>query len=378
MRALISIVLALCTALACAEDRQPTGDSDILFWSPERQIAGYRAIDRIYPTRKIEAGGLPFPLIPAHRNLDKFRYTFDGLRYGIREYMEENNTAGLIAVRKGRVILERYALGNDAQSRWISFSVSKSVVSMLIGAAIHDGYILGPDDAVVDYLPRLKGSAYEGVTVRNLLNMASGVRWNEDYSDPASDVARSPGGTLPLIAYLSQLPRDATPGEKFNYNTGETNVAGALLRAAVGNNLATWLSRKIWKPFGMESDASWLLEEPDGVEYSGCCINATLRDYARIGIFALRNGVLPDGTRTLPDNWMVESTTPSKGANYYGYFWWLMGDGVYAAQGIFGQMIWIDPGREIVIAMHSAWPEADSEKRWEHAATFARALANAL
>jgi CubicO group peptidase (beta-lactamase class C family) len=107
-----------------------------------------------------------------------------------------------------------------------------------------------------------------------------------------------------LLAYMRDLPSEAPPGERFNYNTGETNVAGALLRAAIGNNLSTYLSTKIWQPFGMEADASWVIEAPGGVEMGGCCINATLRDYARIGIFALRDGVLPSGERVLPEGWM--------------------------------------------------------------------------
>lgn len=375
---LVLALLAMNFPLVQAAETDLLGDKGILFWSPEQQITGYRSISEIYPTREIGAGMQPYPLIPTHRNLDDFRYKFNKKKYSINNYMEMNNTAGVIAIKKGKVILERYGLGNDAMSRWISFSVAKSVVSMLIGAAIKDGYITSLDDRVVDYLPRLKGSSYDDVTIRNILNMASGVKWNEDYADPNSDVARSPGGTLPLIGYLGKLPREATPGEKFNYNTGETNIAGALLRAAIGNNLATFLTHKIWQPFGMETGANWLLEQPGGVEFGGCCINATLRDYARIGIFALRNGVLPNGTRILPDNWMAESTTPSKGADYYGYYWWLLGDGIYAAQGVFGQMIWIDPAREIIIAMHSAWPVAGNKELREHRNAFVNALANEL
>jgi CubicO group peptidase (beta-lactamase class C family) len=371
-------LLAMNCALAQAEEVDLMGKDGILFWSPQQQITGYGSIDKIYPTRELKSGTQPYPLIPANRDLDDFQYRFKKNKHSIDDYMDLNNTAGIIAIKKGKVILERYKLGNDAESRWISFSVAKSVVSMLIGAAIKDGYITSLDDPVVDYLPRLKGSTYDGVTVRNILNMASGVRWNEDYSDPNSDVARSPGGTLPMIEYLGKLPRDAMPGEEFNYNTGETNIAGALLRSAIGNNLSTFLTNKIWQPFGMESDASWLLEKPGGVEYGGCCINATLRDYARIGIFALRNGVLPNGTKTLPDNWMAESTSPSKGADYYGYYWWLFDDGVYAALGVFGQMIWIDPSREIVIAMHSAWPVAGNEELRDHRTAFVNALANEL
>ncbi len=375
---LVALIWLACSILPVQAAESNLVAEGILFWTPEQQITGYRNIDELSPTREILAGPIAYPLIPAQRNLQDFRYRYNGRKHSIDDYMRLQNVAGVIAIKKGRVILERYALGNDRNSRWISFSVAKSVVSMLIGAAIKDGYIESVDDLVVDYLPRLKGSAYDGVTIKNILQMSSGVKWNEDYEDPKSDVALSPGGTLPLIGYLSKLPRAATPGVKFNYNTGETNIAGALLRAAIGNNLATYLTNKIWQPFGMESDASWSLEKTGGVEFGGCCINATLRDYARIGLFALRNGELTNRVKVLPDHWMAESTAPSAGYEGYGYYWWLMGGDAYAALGVFGQMIWIDPKREIVIAMHSAWPAADNRELDNHQAAFAKALADEL
>lgn len=356
----LAFLLAACLlipGLGLAAQSAPLG-KEILFWSPQQQITGYRDIGALYPTRPIPASPRPFPLLPDVQDFSGFKYTHDGETRSIDEFMRDMNTAGLIMVKDGRVVLERYGLGNDEHSRWISFSVAKSVVSMLIGAAIKDGYISSVDDKVVDYLPALKGGAYEGVTVKNILQMASGVSWSEDYADPKSDVAVSPGGTLPLIKYLGALPKAAEPGERFNYNTGETNLAGAFLRAAIGNNLATYLAKKIWQPFGMEADASWLIEEPGGVEFGGCCINATLRDYARIGLFALRGGRLMNGEQVLPEHWMEDSIQPSVGSAGYGYYWWLKSAGVYAAEGVFGQMIWIDPEHNVVIAMHSAWPSA--------------------
>ena len=184
--------------------------------------------------------------------------------------------------------------------------------------------------------------------------MASGVQWNEDYADPESDVSQAAWETIALYEYLRDKPRESKPGQVFNYNTAETNLAGTLLRSAIGNNLATYLSDKIWQPFGMESDAYWMLTEPGGGEFGGCCISATLRDYGRIGMFALNNGRLPDGTQVFPDNWMEESTTPSKGFEGYGYFWWLPREGEFAARGIFGQGIGINPKENVVIALHSA------------------------
>ena len=377
MLALVSLCLLGFGRPSIAEESSITGQS-ILFWTPQQQISGYRAIDQLFATRPVTASKPPYPLLPDARDFSGFSYRYDGRKLTIDDYLRDQRAAGLLVVKDDRVLLERYTLGNDEHSRWISFSIAKSVVSMLIGAAIKDGYFDSIDDRIVDYLPQLKGGGYDSVTVRNILQMASGVAWNEDYADPQSDVALAPGGTLPLFGYMQALPTEAPPGEKFNYNTGETNIAGALLRAAIGNNLSTYLEHKIWRPFGMESDANWLLEAPGGVEFGGCCINATLRDYARIGIFAMRDGVLPTGERILPEGWMRDSTTPSKGFDGYGYYWWLLGDGVYPALGVFGQIIWIDPARRIVIVMHSAWPVAGNQQLREHRMAFIKALADAL
>lgn len=131
-------------------------------------------------------------------------------------------------------------------------------------------------------------------------------------------------------------------------------------------NAATYLSHKIWQPFGMEADASWSLDVPGGGELGGCCINATLRDYGRLGLFALGDGVLPDGTRVLPDGWMRDSTAPSPAEDGYGYLWWLYPGGSYAARGIFGQLIWVDPARRVVVVTHSAWSAAVGEELWRH------------
>ena len=166
--------------------------------------------------------------------------------------------------------------------------VAKSITSLLVGAAVRDGYIESVDEKVVDYLRVFKESAYAGATIRNVLHMASGVAWNEDYVDPQSDVNRAPWGTLSLQRFLRDKGAIAEPGTVFNYNTAESNLVGTLLRAAIGNNLSTYLSEKIWQPVGMETDAYWTLTEPGGGEFGGCCLSITLRDYARIGLCPAR------------------------------------------------------------------------------------------
>jgi CubicO group peptidase (beta-lactamase class C family) len=250
---------------------------------------------------------------------------------------------------------------------------------MLIGAAVKDGYIESVDEKVADYLPRLKGTSYEDVRIKDVLHMASGVAWNEDYADPKSDVALAGAlNGIDLVQYLAKLPKVAEPGTTFNYNTGETNLAGELLRSAIGNNASEYLEHKIWKPYGMEHDAYWLLSSEGGVETGGCCLNATLRDYARIGMFAKDQGVLPDGARVLPEGWMKESTSPSEGFDGYGYLWWLFDNGSYSARGIFQQWIYIDPKRDLVIATHSNAAQAVEDEDHKHVAAVIQALRHAL
>ena len=301
----------------------------------------------------------------------------------VDRYMASMRTSGVVVLKDGKVVLERYGLGRTAKDRWTSFSVAKSVTSILIGAAIRDGAIKSVDAPVVDYIPELKGGAYEGVTVAQLLTMTSGVRWNEDYSDPNSDVARAgvsilEPGVDPIVSYMRRLPRADPPGAKFVYKTGETDLAGVLLTNAVGKSMSAYLSERLWRPYGMERDAAWV-EDPAGHERGGCCLSMTLRDYARIGQFMLDGG-RAGGTRVLPEGWVEAATRrqvtfppsgePDKG---YGYFWWIH-DGAYVAEGIFGQEIFVFPKDRVVVAINSAWLKADDPADWRAQAAFAEAL----
>lgn len=371
--------LLLYSALSWSADPfESMSAKSLLTWTPEQQLEGYPNINRIYYTRKIEASSQILELTRAEENLDDFTYVHQGEPKTINDYFDQLNTTGLIVLKNGELVFEKYALGHTEDQTWISFSVAKSVVSMLYGAAIKDGYIKSVDDLASTYLPSLREGAYKDTTIKNILQMASGVKWNEDYEDPESDVASSPIQILDLIEYMGDLEKLHQPGTHFNYNTGETNLAGAVLRAAIGNNLSTYLHKKIWQPFGMESEAYWMLDEADGVEYGGCCINATLRDYARLGLFALNKGTLATGEQILPEDWMQESTNPSSGANYYGYYWWLRPNNSYRATGIFGQFIWVDPKEELVVAIHSAWNKAWRRDHDEHTSKMVSSISNYL
>ena len=214
--------------------------------------------------------------------------------------MKAERITGVIAVKDGEIILERYAFGRGPDDKWISMSVAKSVTSTLIGAAVKDGLIHSIDDPVVRYIPELKGTAFDGVTIRHLMTMSSGVRWKEDYVDLTSDIALAGGeemvgGVPPLVAYAKRLDREAKPGTRRKYQTIDADMLGIVLsRALKGRTLADYISEKIWQPFGMEADASWLIDKA-GIERGGCCLNITLRDYARLGMFMDEGARMPPG-----------------------------------------------------------------------------------
>lgn len=328
---------------------------------PDIQVSTFRNIDRLFPTRIVPRGEAVRQLRVSDHPLLAFSYSANGTTYDLYDVLSMNRVSGLLIIKDGEILFEKYLLGNDEHTRWMSMSVVKSMTATLIGAAIYDGYIKDIDDPIVRYLPRFIGSAYDGVTIRQVLQMTSGVGWNETYTDRSSDrrqmleaqIGQQPGAILDLMA---ALPRVAEPGTRWNYSTGETHVAGALVRAATGKPVAQYLSEKIWSKAGMESDANWWLESPDGLEVGGSGLSATLRDYARFGLFLLNDGVI-DGERVLPDGWVATAGAPKivAGENVeYGYMLWPLHGNSYAAVGIFGQFVFVDPDKNLVVAMWSA------------------------
>ena len=358
-------------------------DASLLSLTPEQQRVAYRNLRLLAPHNLVARGQTVSPLPEAPIDLKGFTYNYQNRKRSLADFLAETRVAGFLVIKDGKVVAEKYAHGHGPASVWVSFSMAKSVLSLLYGAALQDGNIGSLDDPVTQYVPQLRGSAYDDVKLRQLLQMSSGVAWNEDEVDPNSDLARfsragRTGGLDAQLGYMKQLPRKAPPGTLFNYNTGETNVAGAVLRAATRRTLADYLSEKIWKPAGMESDAYWLLLREGDSEYGGCCLSATLRDYGRLGLLALRGGTTADGARVVPEGWIKESTTPAPTAPNYGYLWWLEGSGSYAASGIFGQYIYIVPEHRIVVAIHALWPVAYNREQPAHRRAFLQAFIRAV
>ncbi|WMD20035.1 serine hydrolase [Achromobacter seleniivolatilans] len=346
---------------------------DFLLWPPCLQSYGYRIVDQLFATRTV-ARGAAVRELPRGSEV-RVQYQSEGVSRELPEFMDRNNVAGLLAIRDGRVVLERYGLGFQPHERWSTMSTIKSMTALLVGAALQDGAIHSIDDPVTRYLPAMQGCAYEQVTVRHLMTMCSGMEWTEDYTDKQSDVNRYsksladkvPGGVLAL---LRQCRRLHAPGAVWHYNTGDTYLLGALISAATGSTLADYLSRKIWQPYGMEFDAFYTLESENGQEIGGSRAGMALRDLGRLGQFVLDDGVI-NGARVLPEGWIDQAgavahnvpeafhsaSRQSLGLTGYGYSWWLREDGAMMAMGHSGQRIFIDRDKGLVVVQLAAYPE---------------------
>ena len=339
------------------EQRQAT-----LFWSQAEREAGFRRMHEIFPVDVAAASGQARSL-PDGEPLPLDAALLD-------DYMHHHHIAGLMVLHDGKVRLRRHGLDLGPEDVWESYSVAKSVTSMLLGMALEEGHVASLDDLLPAYVPELAGTAYADVTVRQVLTMTSGVRWNEDYADPHSDVGQMyrgacVDGQAHVLSYLRRLPRAAAPGTRWNYNTAETDLLGIVVERATGRPLAHYLSETIWQPYGMAADAYWIKDECDGSNTGGSGLSATLADYARLGQFMLDGGRI-GGEPVVAAEWMDAAVrghhpegAPERG---YGYQWWTEPDGSYSAVGIFGQMVHVDPSRRLVVAQLAAWPQATSSE----------------
>jgi CubicO group peptidase (beta-lactamase class C family) len=380
-----ALVAALSTAslaqsLSASESDPQSLRRPLANWNQAEREFGFANWDRIFSTRTIARGKQVHPL-PDGNPLPTFAPGGEGAKQ-LQRNIDDFKLAGVVVLHDDKLRLERYAFGHSAFGRWVSFSVAKSLTSTLVGAAIKDGDISGVDDVVTRYIPELRDSAYDGVTVRQLLTMTSGAKWNEDYTDLNGDVtllysAPVDPGMDATVSYMRKLTRDAAPGQKWHYSTGETNLIGVLVARATKKDLAAYASEKIWARYGMERDASWMLDRT-GHEQGGCCMQATTRDYARFGQFIL-DGARIDGQSIVADGWLEAATRKQVDIGQpgfgYGYQWWTRDNGTFNAYGIHGQQIHIDPARRLVVAINSAWPVAEFTKESLAART---ALLNAI
>jgi len=346
----------------------------MLSWTPEQTITNFKHLDRLFPVRTVPHGASTLEL-PNDKPIDPI-VPLEDQRLTVDQLMDAYRVTGVIALHHGRIVLERYAHGRTAQDRWFSASAAKSVTSTLIGAAIRDGLIGSIDDPITRYIPELKTvPAFDGVTLRHLMTMSSGLNYNENLTDTTSDIALSYGGEVidgrsPIVTYAMKLTRAHPPGTVEVYKTIDIDLLGiALSRVLKGRTLSDYLSEKIWRPAGMEADANWMIDKA-GIERGGCCISATLRDYARFGLFIARGDLGPAGT-VLPAGWIDEARKPAwpvtDNGSGYGWCWWVRQDGGYEALGAYGQSVTIYPKDDVVIAINAASrdPSGFGIARWK-------------
>lgn len=269
------------------------------------------------------------------------------------KYLADKNTVAFLIIRNDTIQYEKYFDGYDSAGIVPSFSVAKSVSSMLIGCAIEDGYIQSVSEPITKYIPELSKNGFDSVTIEHVLQMTTGLDFNESYVNPFGHAASFYYGTN-LRKEISKLKLKEKPGTKFDYVSGNSQLLGLILeRALKDKNVTQYLQEKIWTPLGMEFDASWSIDSrKSGLEKTFCCLNARARDYAKLGRLYLNNGNW-NGQQVVPEEWVKTSTKTDNSngsANYYQYQWWLPSHkGDFMAVGILGQYIYVNPEKNLII-----------------------------
>jgi len=355
MRRLIRILAVLLILLAAAALWKRDEIARLMavntLFSEDTIVENFSHMDRLFLTRPLSRGDGPVSPLPQGPQAT--------LPPEVQDWITARNVTALVILKDGQIVHESYHQGTSPEDLRISWSVAKSFLSALFGILHAEGRI-GLDDPVTQYVPELAGTAYDGATVRNILTMSSGVSFNEDYMDFWSDINRM-GRVLALGQSMdgfaaSLTSRDADPGTRFHYVSIDTHVLGMIIRGATGEDIPELLERHILGPLGMEK-APYYLTDGYGVSFVLGGLNLTTRDYARFGQMIAQGGEW-QGRQIVPRDWVDASTTPSApGGAGYGFQWWIpdgAGTGEVTAQGIYGQYIWIDRTRNVVIAVNAA------------------------
>jgi CubicO group peptidase (beta-lactamase class C family) len=365
------VLAALCATLHGAPDEAAHGATHGYshghrgnWFTQPHAVGAFSAMDKLFPVRTVAAGRTVQPLLPMPSAPD---WPF------VRRYLDSHPATGLMALKDGRILFEHYQYARHAEHRFTSFSMAKTVVAMAIGVALAEGRIASLDDPVDRYEPALHDSAWKGVTVRHVLQMSSGVRFDETYDRSDTDIARlSRPWTRQQGALLETLQsfreRDGAAGERFKYISADTQVLGHVLARATGRSVAAYVGEKIWAPMGAEADALWVLDAA-GFEAAYCCLSARLRDWARLGQLLLDRGQR-DGRSIIPGDWVDAASgvraadrhlLPGTATRYFGYGYqtWILPEQLgFALLGIRGQAIYVHPQLKLVMVQTAVWPRS--------------------
>lgn len=352
-------------------DQTPSSFVELGLFTGIPQHENFSRIPELLPTSKMSPSSTPHDW-PVGDPLELPKsYALNGECKSTEAFLAQTDTAALLVLRDGAISHEWYGLTGGPNVPWISMSVAKSVISALVGIAVEDGHIAGIDRPISDYIRVAPGSAYDGVSIKDVLQMSSGARWNEDYNDAESDIFRlaaamGEGGTLE--EFVATMVRDIEPGHVCRYNSGDTQALGALLVGATGRSITDYMQEKLVEPLGISSPAYWLVDST-GMEVAFGGLVMTARDYAKFGEL-YRNGGRWRGQQLVPQSWVDASLAadaehllpgrPIIGSHPldlgYGYQWWLpaVDSGEFSAIGVYNQFIYVDPGKKTVIVKLSA------------------------
>lgn len=367
----------------------------LYLFEEDRIVHNFQNMGTIFDSQVMKPGDQVLELKRDGGLLPQYYTSHRGEKKEIAAWLQDVGTTGLVVVHGDTILFEKYYLGNREDSKHISWSVAKSFVSALMGIAIEEGHVRSVHDAVTDYVPFLKGSGYEGVSIKDVLQMSSGIGFNEDYGDFHSDINRMGRAfalNTPLDVFVASLANERPPGTYNHYVSMDTQVLGMVIREATGRTISDYMEEKLWNPAGMETEALWLVDSA-GMEAVFGGLNAVLRDYARLGLLYLNGGRHGD-RQVVPESWVRASVTPdsphlkpgendASGSLFgYGYQWWIPvdPDGDFLAIGIYGQAVYVYPRYNIVIARNGAfvdYNEAGGEMEYESILVY-RAIAEAM
>lgn len=346
----------------------------------------FRNMDQLFTTRTVAHSGSPWRFPKVERPMD-FTYSFGGKTWTAEQALERTYTNALLILKDGRIVTEIYRNGSNERTRFMGWSMTKSLTSTLVGAALADGLIGSLDDQIVRYLPELKGGGYDGVTIRQILQMRSGVDYEEryDFANPGIAASNHINALVKNVTRFADvartIKRKSKPGEVFAYKTIDTAVLGWLIERVSGGSVAAYTARKLWEPLGTEADGFYIMDGApgEGREFSGAGFNATLRDWARFGQMMLDGGVA-NGKRVVSADWVKAAQIPAGTEDTlmggYGYQWWTTPNSpAYSAIGLQGQFVHIDPASRTVVVKLSYFPPQEGDLAGETAAFLAAAAA---
>ncbi|MEO8722545.1 MAG: serine hydrolase [Sphingobium sp.] len=346
----------------------------------------FRNMDQLFTTRTVAHSGAARKLPRADHDMD-FSYKFGGKTYAAADFLERTYTNALLVLKDGKIVTEIYRNGSDERTHFMGWSMTKSVTSTLVGAALADGLIKSLDDPITRYLPELKGGGYDGVTIRQILQMRSGVDYEEryDFANPGIAARNHIAALVKNVARFTDaartIKRAHKPGEVFAYKTLDTAVLGWLIERVSNGSVAAYTARKLWEPIGAEADGFYIMDGPPGVgrEFSGAGFNATLRDWARFGQMILDGGVV-EGRRVVSADWVKMATAPTGTEDTpfggYGFQWWTFANSdAFSALGLQGQYVYVDPATHTVVVKLSYFPPTDETSSDETNAFMAAASA---